>query len=166
MSNPKDYTVGWICAITTEYIAARAFLDEEHDGPEYVSPNDINIYTLGRVGKHKVVIAVLPDGEYGIAAAARVIIFSSSVYPLLFCLSFSLLGSAPPLIPRLLRFSLPAPISPLNLWLIRFCVPGSTSPLILWLFRLGDNDLNRLPMLAKLRQNVFDSRCTTGSENT
>jgi nucleoside phosphorylase len=72
MANPKDYTIGWICAIVTEYVAAQAFLDEEHEGPEYVSPNDNNIYTLGRVGKHKVVVAVLPDGEYGIAAAASV----------------------------------------------------------------------------------------------
>ena len=34
MSNPKDYTVGWICAIVTEYVAAQAFLDREHDRPE------------------------------------------------------------------------------------------------------------------------------------
>src|SRR5271167_77923 len=72
MSNPKDYTIGWICAITTEYVAAQAFLDEKHEGPEYMSPNDNNDYTLGKVGKHNVVIAVLPDGEYGIAAAASV----------------------------------------------------------------------------------------------
>jgi hypothetical protein len=67
-----DYVVGWICAITTEYVAAQAFLDEKHEGPEYVSPNDDNIYTLGRIGKHNVVIAVLPDGEYGTSSAARV----------------------------------------------------------------------------------------------
>lgn len=72
MSDPKDYTVGWICAITTEYVAARAFLDEMYEGPEYVSPNDNNNYTLGRVGEHNVVIAVLPDGEYGISTAASV----------------------------------------------------------------------------------------------
>jgi nucleoside phosphorylase len=72
MSNPSDYTVGWICAITTEYVAAQAFLDERHDGPEYVSTNDNNDYTLGRVGRHNVIIAGLPDGEYGIAAAAGV----------------------------------------------------------------------------------------------
>ena len=72
MSNPKDYTVGWICAISTEYVAAQAFLDEKHEGPEYVSPNDKNIYTLGKVGKHNVVIAVLPEGEYGTSSAARV----------------------------------------------------------------------------------------------
>jgi len=72
MSNPNDYTVGWICAIAKESVAARAFLDEKHDGPEYVSPNDDNDYTLGKVGKHNVVIAVLPDGEYGTASAASV----------------------------------------------------------------------------------------------
>lgn len=72
MSNPKNYVVGWICAITTEYVAAQAFLDEKHEGPEYVSPNDNNDYTLGRIGKHNVVIAVLPDGEYGTSSAAGV----------------------------------------------------------------------------------------------
>ncbi|KAF5584277.1 AGC PKA kinase, partial [Fusarium subglutinans] len=67
-----DYVVGWICAITTEYVAAQAFLDEKHEGPDYVSPNDDNIYTLGKIGKHNTVIAVLPDGEYGTNSAARV----------------------------------------------------------------------------------------------
>ncbi|KAH8593137.1 nucleoside phosphorylase domain-containing protein [Bisporella sp. PMI_857] len=71
-ANTLDYTVGWICAISTEYVAARAFLDKEHERPEYVSPHDNNDYTLGRVGKHNVVIAVLPDGEYGTASAAIV----------------------------------------------------------------------------------------------
>jgi nucleoside phosphorylase len=66
------YTVGWICAISTEYVAAQAFLDEKHDGPEYVSPNDNNDYTLGKFGRHNVVIAVLPDGEYGTSSATMV----------------------------------------------------------------------------------------------
>jgi nucleoside phosphorylase len=68
----NNYTVGWICAISTEYVAAQAFLDEKHKGPGYVSVNDNNDYTLGKIGKHNVVIAVLPDGEYGIASAASV----------------------------------------------------------------------------------------------
>jgi nucleoside phosphorylase len=72
MSNREDYTVGWICAISTEYVAAQAFLDEKHKGLEYLSSNDNNDYTLGKVGKHNVVIAVLPDGEYGLATAAGV----------------------------------------------------------------------------------------------
>ncbi|KAF4447588.1 nucleoside phosphorylase domain-containing protein [Fusarium austroafricanum] len=72
MSNPPKYTVGWICAITTEYLAAQLFLDEEHEGPEFVSANDSNNYTLGKIGKHNVVIAVHPHGEYGISSAADV----------------------------------------------------------------------------------------------
>ncbi|KAF2998852.1 hypothetical protein E8E13_003438 [Curvularia kusanoi] len=72
MSDPSAYTVGWICAITTEYVAAQAILDEKHDGPDYVPANDSNNYTLGRIGGHNVVIAVLPDGEYGTALAATV----------------------------------------------------------------------------------------------
>jgi nucleoside phosphorylase len=72
MSNPNDYTVGWICAISTEYVAAQAFLDEKHEGPDHVSVNDNNDYTLGKVGRHNVVIAVLPDGEYGTSSAAMV----------------------------------------------------------------------------------------------
>ena len=50
------YTVGWICAVPTEYVAAQAFLDEKHDRPEYVHPHDYNDYTLGRIGRHNVVI--------------------------------------------------------------------------------------------------------------
>ncbi|KAH8781603.1 putative WD-repeat protein [Hyaloscypha finlandica] len=72
MSNPKDYTVGWIYAISTEYVTAQAFLDENHDAPEYVSPNNNNDYILSRVGRHNAVIAVLPNGEYGITSAAMV----------------------------------------------------------------------------------------------
>ncbi|CAF3557462.1 unnamed protein product [Fusarium graminearum] len=72
MSDPQKYTVGWICAIATEYLAAQLFLDEEHEGPEFVSANDSNNYTLGKLGKHNVVVAVLPHGEYGISSAAGV----------------------------------------------------------------------------------------------
>ncbi|KAK8038807.1 hypothetical protein PG993_007218, partial [Apiospora rasikravindrae] len=68
----EAYTVGWICAIYTEHVAARAFLDEEHESPEYSAQHDNNSYTLGRMGKHNVVIAVLPDGEYGTTSAATV----------------------------------------------------------------------------------------------
>lgn len=72
MSDPKEYTIGWICAISTEYTAAQAFLDEKHPAPEPLSPADNNDYTVGRIGRHKVVIAVLPDGEYGTSSAGNV----------------------------------------------------------------------------------------------
>ncbi|THW86472.1 hypothetical protein D6D18_07519, partial [Aureobasidium pullulans] len=72
MSDPQQYTVGWICAIATEYTAARQFLDEEHDRPEHISANDNNDYTLGKMSGHNVVIAVPPDGEYGLSSATAV----------------------------------------------------------------------------------------------
>ncbi|KAI9765361.1 MAG: hypothetical protein M1840_007441 [Geoglossum simile] len=65
----EDYTVGWICAISTERVAAQTFLDEKHEGLE-VSIHDNNSYKLGGIGKHNVVIVVLPDGEYGTSSAA------------------------------------------------------------------------------------------------
>ena len=37
-----------------------------------MSFNNDNNYTLGKIGKYNVVIAVLPDGEYGIASAVSV----------------------------------------------------------------------------------------------
>lgn len=56
----------------TEYVAAQAFLDEKHDGPAYLPSHNENDYTLGRLWKHKVVISILPMGEYGTSSAARV----------------------------------------------------------------------------------------------
>jgi hypothetical protein len=81
MSNPSDYTVGWICAITSEYVAAQTFLDEKHEGPEYVTRNDNNHYTLGKVGKHNVVVAILPDHEYGTTSAATVVTHMLHSFP-------------------------------------------------------------------------------------
>lgn len=71
MSDPQKYTVGWICAIATESVAAWAFLDEEHE-PCEVAQHDNSSYVLGKMGNHNVVIATLPDAEYGIASAAAV----------------------------------------------------------------------------------------------
>jgi len=67
----NDYTVGWICALETELAASQAMLDEEH--PDLLQGvNDINTYTLGRIGQHNVVLACLPSGTTGISAAAAV----------------------------------------------------------------------------------------------
>jgi hypothetical protein len=68
----EAYTVGWISAISTEKAAALAFLDEVHEPSIFVAAHDNNAYTLGRMGRHNVVIAVLPDGTYGNTSAAGV----------------------------------------------------------------------------------------------
>ncbi|KAH0026544.1 purine and uridine phosphorylase, partial [Aureobasidium melanogenum] len=74
MSDPKEYTIGWICALSTEHTAACLFLDEEHDqpDPDLIAVGDNNAYTLGLMAGHKVVIAVLPHGEYGTTTTAIV----------------------------------------------------------------------------------------------
>jgi nucleoside phosphorylase len=65
----NDYTVGWICALQAELAVSQAMLDEEH--PDLLqAENDTNTYTLGRMGKHNVVLACLPSGITGIGAAA------------------------------------------------------------------------------------------------
>ncbi|EMT73690.1 hypothetical protein FOC4_g10002182, partial [Fusarium odoratissimum] len=66
-----DYTVGWICALPTELAAAKAMLDEQHQALPARS-KDNNIYVLGRVGDHNVVIVCLLSQTTGTAAAASV----------------------------------------------------------------------------------------------
>jgi nucleoside phosphorylase len=68
---PEDYTVGWVSALPVELAAAAELLDEEHeDIPQ--DPNDTNLYTLGHIGEHNIVIACLPAGQIGTNSAAAV----------------------------------------------------------------------------------------------
>ncbi|KAH7186027.1 uncharacterized protein B0J16DRAFT_287926, partial [Fusarium flagelliforme] len=71
MSDPSNYTVGWVCALSKEFTAAKTMLDENHP-PCSVPNRDTNQYALGKIGNHNVVIAVLLDGEYGLSSAAMV----------------------------------------------------------------------------------------------
>src|SRR5215469_13940718 len=63
----KDYRVGWVCALSIELAAAKLMLDEEHERPDF---EDTNLYTLGRIGEHNIVIACLPAGQTGNNSAA------------------------------------------------------------------------------------------------
>jgi nucleoside phosphorylase len=75
----EDYTVGWVCALPVELAAAAELLDEEHRGlPQ--DPNDPNIYTLGRMGEHNVVVACLPAGQTGNSSAAAVAVQMKSKF--------------------------------------------------------------------------------------
>jgi nucleoside phosphorylase len=53
-----DYTVGWICPLEVEQIAALEMLDEEHKRLPQAS-SDHNVYNLGSIAGHNVVIAGL-----------------------------------------------------------------------------------------------------------
>ncbi|CAH0055068.1 unnamed protein product [Clonostachys solani] len=66
-----EYDVAWVCALHIEMAAARAMLDETHDGLPSIQ-DDTNSYVLGRIQAHNVVIACLPNAEYGTINAAHV----------------------------------------------------------------------------------------------
>ena len=68
---PEDYTVGWVSALPVELAAAAELLDEEHEDIPH-DPNDTNLYTLGCIGEHNIVIACLPAGRTGTNSAATV----------------------------------------------------------------------------------------------
>jgi nucleoside phosphorylase len=67
----EDYTLGWVCALPVELAAAQEMLDGKHQDLDQ-DANDTNIYTLGQIGEHNVVIACLPEGQTGTSSAAAV----------------------------------------------------------------------------------------------
>lgn len=70
---PRDaFQIGWICALPIEAAAAKEMLDENFGILDAQDPADTNAYTLGRIGKHYVVIACLPGGQYGTTSATTV----------------------------------------------------------------------------------------------
>lgn len=92
----EDYQIGWIYALSLELNAARVFLDEEYPKPEYAAQNDRNSYTLGRMGKHDVVMAGLPAGQIGNSSAAAVVRDMVRSYPnLRFVLMVGIGGGVP-----------------------------------------------------------------------
>lgn len=74
----EDYTVGWICPLEVEQIVAIEMLDEEHE--QLPQPaNDHNVYTLGSINGHNVVIAGLPSA--GNNSAATVVTQMRNTFP-------------------------------------------------------------------------------------
>jgi nucleoside phosphorylase len=64
----EDYAVGWICPLEVEQIAALQMLDERHHRlPQPAT--DHNVYNLGSIAGHNVVIAGLPQAGNNPAAA-------------------------------------------------------------------------------------------------
>ncbi|KAL7918287.1 hypothetical protein ACQKWADRAFT_247876 [Trichoderma austrokoningii] len=70
----EDFNIAVICAIVTEYNAVCQIFDEfwDEEGDQYGrAEGDLNTYTTGRIGKHNVVLALLPHiGKSNAAAAA------------------------------------------------------------------------------------------------
>ncbi|KUL83152.1 hypothetical protein ZTR_10097 [Talaromyces verruculosus] len=68
----KEFQIGWICALPVEAAAAILMLDENFGILQEQEKTDTNTYTLGRIGYHHVVIACLPNGQYGTTSATTV----------------------------------------------------------------------------------------------
>ncbi|KAJ5611872.1 hypothetical protein N7528_008977 [Penicillium herquei] len=92
---PEDYAVGIVCALPLELFAVRSLFDQTHpDLP--LSTADTNHYVLGSMGRHKVVAACLPDGEYGTNSAADVAANLRRSFPSVkFCLLVGIGGGVP-----------------------------------------------------------------------
>jgi nucleoside phosphorylase len=74
----EDYTVGWICPLEVEQTAACLMLDKEHD--RLPQPHtDHNVYTLGNIEGHNVVIAGLHQA--GNCPAATVVTQMRTTFP-------------------------------------------------------------------------------------
>ncbi|KAJ5654822.1 hypothetical protein N7490_001825 [Penicillium lividum] len=74
MARPSQdaFQICWICALPIEAAAATEMLDEKFGILDGQDAADSNTYTLGRIGKHYVVIACLPGGQYGTTSATTV----------------------------------------------------------------------------------------------
>ena len=90
-----QYTIGWVSALPIELAAAQEMLDEKHEIP-IRNPSDTNIYTLGRIGVHNVVMACLPYRQMGTNAAAVVTTQMKSTFPTIqFILMVGIGGGVP-----------------------------------------------------------------------
>ncbi|UKZ69409.1 uncharacterized protein TrAtP1_010419 [Trichoderma atroviride] len=57
ISRFDQYAIAWICDTSTQYLAARTFLDEEHSLPEGIDQYDDVVFSLGTMAGNKIVIA-------------------------------------------------------------------------------------------------------------
>ncbi|KAI4853705.1 purine and uridine phosphorylase [Aureobasidium sp. EXF-8845] len=95
-----SYGIGIICALMEEKAAMEVMLDEEHELLEQKS-GDRNSYTLGRIGKHNVVIACLLEGHQGKAAAATVAVHMMYSFPIKLGLMVGIGGGVPSQVPTI-----------------------------------------------------------------
>ncbi|KAJ5316914.1 hypothetical protein N7508_001422 [Penicillium antarcticum] len=88
------YTIAWICALYIEMAAAQAMLDEIHERlPTRVDDNN---YILGSIARHNVVIACLPEGQYGTNNAAIIMTNMKRTFPAIrACLMVGIGGGVP-----------------------------------------------------------------------
>ncbi|KAJ5151429.1 Pfs NACHT and ankyrin domain protein [Penicillium canariense] len=94
-SRHDEYTIAWICALHIEMAAAQAMLDDPHETLP-TPAHDRNTYVLGNIKRHNVVIACLPEGQYGTNNAATVMANMKRTFPAIrICLMVGIGGGVP-----------------------------------------------------------------------
>ncbi|CAG8362973.1 unnamed protein product [Penicillium salamii] len=90
-----QYTIAWVCALHIEMAAAQTMLDNFHEAlPTYA--DDRNVYVLGNIEEHNVVIACLPTEQYGTNNAAIVMTNLQRTFPAIrACLMVGIGGGVP-----------------------------------------------------------------------
>jgi nucleoside phosphorylase len=72
----EDFMIGWVSALPIELAAAIGAMDEKYSEPQVSQlPQGVEktkLYTFGRIGPHKVVVACLPESLTGTGSAAAV----------------------------------------------------------------------------------------------
>jgi len=72
----EDFMIGWVSALPIELAAAIGAMDEKYSEPQLPQlPQGVEktkLYTFGRIGPHKVVVACLPESLTGTSSAAAV----------------------------------------------------------------------------------------------
>ena len=80
MVRPEEFTIGWICAIEIELVAATGMLDEKYESKNLPRvENNPMIYTIGRIERHKVVLTCLR--EAGTTQAASAALHMRAAFP-------------------------------------------------------------------------------------
>ncbi|KAI9036612.1 uncharacterized protein KD926_001625 [Aspergillus affinis] len=82
-SSLDQYQIGWICSDQIVAAAAQQMLDEEYGPPDEQEDLDTNNYTLGRVGRHLVVIVCVGGQEHGTTPATATTIHMMRTFPAL-----------------------------------------------------------------------------------
>lgn len=79
----EEYTIGLVTALPTERVAVEVMFDKEHSEPAhyYKAYMDHNSYSWGRIGKHNVVLASLPDQAVGKVEANTVAMSMITTFP-------------------------------------------------------------------------------------
>ncbi|KAF6811252.1 pfs domain-containing protein [Colletotrichum sojae] len=79
MARPQrhDFEIAVVCALDLEYDAATLAFDEVDDDDLGKAPGDTNTYTTGRIGRHNVVMALLPGMGKANAASVTAALRSS-----------------------------------------------------------------------------------------